>query len=360
MESLFEWFIRTYPELVQSMKNCKHAYINEDGTERPNPFHLEDSIFTHTCMVYQNAIRFKGKYSGALELCALLHDVGKVTARVQEDNKTRFKCHEALSAYQTVDIVKAALNKGYVAKAYVSKILAVIALHGKLYEIKPEEVKKYFDKDDWILVQMLIDFCSCDATGRFAAVGQDKYFDKEAYQKGWSEVALSPELKDYDSLETKKKLTVLIGPPCSGKSTWIDENIKSSKVISRDDLLECMYKDRGTYSEIFKSLTDDEQKKIDEQLMKDYTKALRDGDSVVIDMTNMSKKSRAKFLNGHKGLKDYTKQAVVFFVSEYEFSRRNEMRSHSGKSMPHRLYTDMVKRFVYPLKDEFDSVKVVL
>ena len=89
-----------------------------------------------------------------------------------------------------------------------------------------------------------------------------------------------------------------------------------------------MFKDRGTYSEIFKSLTDDEQKSIDIQLMRDYKLALNAGENIVIDMTNMSKKSRAKFLNGYKGLKDYTKQAVVFFISEEEFSKRNETRSH--------------------------------
>lgn len=354
MESLFEWFIRTYPELVQEMKNCKHAYVNEDGTERPNPFHLEDSIFTHTCLVYQNALTFKGKYSGALELCALLHDVGKVVARVQEDNKTRFKCHEAISSYVCTDIVNRALKEGYIAGAYADKILAVIALHGKLYEIKPEEVKNYFDKDDWILVQMLIDFCWCDANGRFASKGQEKHFDRRAYDLGWSEVALERK----EAVEKDKNLIVLIGPPCSGKSTWVKNNLKDYIRISRDDLLEGMFKDRGSYSDIFKSLTEDEQKSIDIQLMKEYKLALNAGENIVIDMTNMSKKSRAKFLNGYKELKNYNKHAKVFFISEEGFSRRNEMRSFSGKSIPHYLYLDMVKRFTFPLKDEFDHVQV--
>lgn len=353
---MFEWFIRTYPELVQSMKECKHSYLNEDGTERPNPFHLEDSIFVHTCMVFQNALSFKGKYSGALELCALLHDVGKVIARVQEDNKTRFKCHEAISSYTVVDIVKNALKEGYIAGAYVDKILAVIALHGKLYEIKPSEVKNYFDKSDWILFQMLADFCWCDANGRFASKGQDKYFDRRAYDLGWSEVALA---SDKDEPNSKKNLIILIGPPCSGKSTWAKNNLKDYIRISRDDLLEGMFKDRGTYSEIFKSLTEDEHSLIDIQLMKDYKLALAAGENIVIDMTSLSKKSRAKFLNGHKELKNYNKRAKVFFISEEEFSKRNEMRSLSGKSIPHYLYLDMVKRFAFPLKDEFDYVQII-
>lgn len=42
--AMFEWFIRTYPELVQEMKKCNHAYVLEDGTERPNPYHLENDV----------------------------------------------------------------------------------------------------------------------------------------------------------------------------------------------------------------------------------------------------------------------------------------------------------------------------
>lgn len=352
--TMFEWFIRTYPELVQEMKKCKHAYVLEDGTEGPNPYHLENDVWTHTCMVFQNALTFKGKYSGALELCALLHDVGKVVARVQEDNKTRFKCHEAISSYVCTDIVNRALKEGYIAGAYADKILAVIALHGKLYEIKPEEVKNYFDKSDWILFQILADFCWCDANGRFASKGQDKYFDRRTYDLGWSEVALERK----EAVEKDKNLIVLVGPPCSGKSTWVKNNLKDYIRISRDSLLEGMFKDRGSYSDIFKSLTEDEQKSIDIQLMKEYKLALNAGENIVIDMTNMSKKSRAKFLNGYKELKNYNKHAKVFFISEEGFSRRNEMRSFSGKSIPHYLYLDMVKRFTFPLKDEFDYVQV--
>ena len=202
---------------------------------------------------------------------------------------------------------------------------------------------------------MLADFCFCDANGRFASKGQDKYFDRRAYNLGWSTVALENEHR----AEKAKNIIVLIGPPCSGKSTWVDNNIKDYIRISRDMLVESMFVDRGTYSEIFRSLTEDEQKSIDVQLMKEYKLALAAGENIVIDMTNMSKKSRAKFLNGYKELKNYNKHAKVFFVSEDEFSRRNEMRSFSGKSIPHHLYFDMVKRFVFPLKDEFDYVQVI-
>lgn len=340
-----------YPDLVEKMHNCYHCI----DICNPNPYHTGDfDIWTHTCMVFQNALTFKGKYSGALELCALLHDVGKVVARVQEDNKTRFKCHEAISSYVCTDIVNRALKEGYIASAYVDKILAVIALHGKLYEIKPEEVKNYFDKSDWILFQILADFCWCDANGRFASKGQDKYFDRRTYDLGWSEVALERK----EVVEKDKNLIVLVGPPCSGKSTWVKNNLKDYIRISRDALLEGMFKDRGSYSDIFKSLTEDEQKSIDIQLMKEYKLALNAGENIVIDMTNMSKKSRAKFLNGYKELKNYNKHAKVFFISEEGFSRRNEMRSFSGKSIPHYLYLDMVKRFTFPLKDEFDYVQV--
>ena len=52
---------------------------------------------------------------------------------------------------------------------------------------------------------------------------------------------------------------ILIGPPLSGKSTWIRENFPTTEVISRDETVMEVYGSRN-YTEAFKSV---DQKEVD-------------------------------------------------------------------------------------------------
>ena len=63
---------------------------------------------------------------------------------------------------------------------------------------------------------------------------------------------------------------ILIGPPLSGKSTWIRENFPTTEVISRDEIVMEVYGSRN-YTEAFKSV---DQKEVD-KVKTDKAKAAK-------------------------------------------------------------------------------------
>ena len=88
---------------------------------------------------------------------------------------------------------------------------------------------------------------------------------------------------------SKRNLIVMIGPPMSGKSTFISsisEHI--DKVISTDNLVESM-NPHLTYNESYKMV---DWKKIRIRIRHQINETLDSDLNVVIDMTNMNKKSR--------------------------------------------------------------------
>ena len=64
-------FMRGHPELVFAMEEADH---NHSCLEL-NPYHMEGSVWTHTMMVFNNAI--KKEYPTEVCLAALFHDIGK-------------------------------------------------------------------------------------------------------------------------------------------------------------------------------------------------------------------------------------------------------------------------------------------
>ena len=75
----------------------------------------------------------------------------------------------------------------------------------------------------------------------------------------------------------------LIGPPLSGKDTWIRNNFNLDEVvmISRDQILLDVY-GSDNYDEAFKNVN---QKEVDRVLISTIQKASKEGKNVIINMT---------------------------------------------------------------------------
>jgi predicted kinase len=154
-----------------------------------------------------------------------------------------------------------------------------------------------------------------------------------------------------DTKTFTKKLTVLIGPPRAGKTTHCSK-LTNSVHISRDLLVEEVGKDT-TYSEKWKSLSDLEQGDIDKLLNKNYQDALKSGKNIIVDLTNMSKKSRKKWLSDSK-TEDYLKVAKVFIEPKSVLMGRMT----EEKNIPEYVIDNMMKSFVWPSLEEFDLVEL--
>ena len=99
---------------------------------------------------------------------------------------------------------------------------------------------------------------------------------------------------------------ILIGPPLSGKTTWIRENFPTTEVISRDEIVMEVYGSRN-YTEAFKSV---DQKEVDKVLTQKFIDANKEKKNVIVDMTHMASKRRKQNLNYFTD--DYYKLAVIF------------------------------------------------
>ena len=387
MSELINWFQVEYTELADDMKNSDHhANSNE-----PNPYHLEGDIFCHTMMVCQRA----EDDPITVKLTALLHDLGKPLARdvipfgapkpdyngeariiVNEPTshsrkeKTIFRGHEGISAWMALAPLKQLEVIGVITNEDIEEIFQSISLHSSLFnrikdskEHKPEQIVNIFE--DYEVYENFVKAVKNDSTGRFhvnensrSDVG--KLLGKTLYNE---ETFMDNVVTEFKGLEYQEQptLTILCGLPCCGKDTYLRESRldkdPTTVIISRDDTILEMGKVKGLteYTEIFKSLSKEEHKEASEETMRRFYDARMRRKNIVINLTNMSKKSRTKYLHDTK---KYKTEAIVFLTSLPELAFRNNQRSiDENKFIPEEVYTQMMKSFLVPTLLEVDNIK---
>lgn len=400
MAELVNYFQINFTELCNTMKASNHAAVDNE----PNPYHLEDDVWAHTMMVALQA----QNSSKVNKIAALLHDTGKPLSRevipfnkpkpthtpsnelreadkenskteaLQRETKTHFRGHEGISFYKATDVLKKLMEDNVVNSLEVQEILTIISLHGTLFdsirdgaEFKPEKVaKKWHNRQETF--EKFVDQVRFDSMGRFSPSQDARSATGSALGTKIYGPQFSNTLMDEDFHKTKiipsQNITVLVGVPLSGKSTWMAENVGEEEVvISRDaTLVEFGQLKYGsptkgdpklTYSEIWKLFTEDDHKQVDRMVRSQYEIAVKTKRNIYIDMTNTSKKSRGKWLNNLKG---YHKRAVIFATGYEEILRRNTKRyEETGKFIPEGVITNMMKAFMVPMGDEVDHTSWV-
>lgn len=143
----------------------------------------------------------------------------------------------------------------------------------------------------------------------------------------------------------------LIGIPTSGKSTF-SSNPKYSKYVrvSSDDILQEIAKERQqSYNTVFKGNIRFAQI----AMMKVFRKAIEDGKSIIIDQTNLTKKSRREKI---KLIPPHYKKTAVYFIVDLETAlKRNTQRP--GKVIPPEVLERMIKEYELPTNEEgFDEI----
>jgi predicted kinase len=155
-----------------------------------------------------------------------------------------------------------------------------------------------------------------------------------------------------------KTAYILVGVPGSGKSTWVENMIRSDSmkycsVISTDYYVEQYAESLGkTYSEVFEEY----MPKAVEKMVEDV-KFARDCDfNIIWDQTSTTVASRAKKF---RMLPDYRHIAVVFKTpSSAELQRR--LLNRPGKNIPDHVLKGMIDGFVFPTKQEgYDQIWIV-
>ena len=149
---------------------------------------------------------------------------------------------------------------------------------------------------------------------------------------------------------------ILSGIPMSGKTTWIKENYPDTKTISRDEIVMEVYGSRN-YNDAFRNV---DQKKVDKVLRDRLTQANLANENVIVDMTNLTAKTRAKNLSYFSD--NFYKVSVALpILGSSEYKRRNELRMiNENKFIPYNVINSMINTYQLPTDSEgFDEIIIL-
>jgi predicted kinase len=153
----------------------------------------------------------------------------------------------------------------------------------------------------------------------------------------------------------KSKVILLVGPPLSGKDTYLKtQDYSDYVIISRDDILMSLH-DTDDYSSAFNTVN---QKEVDKILNQKIQDSIGEKRNVIINMTNLSKKSRNKHLCKFSNI-HYDKIAIVFpKLNLCDYINRNDKRKvDENKFIPVNVIQTMIENWQEITLDEgFDSI----
>lgn len=146
---------------------------------------------------------------------------------------------------------------------------------------------------------------------------------------------------------------MLVGIPCSGKSTYVNRLKKipfweNAVVLSTDNYIEKVAQEHNTtYSEIFEDCIDEATRQLELSLIEAKDK----GRNIIYDQTNLSIKTRKKKLSKLPSL--YARGVIYFEISLEEALERNKHRE--GKFIPESILKRMYHQLEVPtLEEGFD------
>jgi len=135
---------------------------------------------------------------------------------------------------------------------------------------------------------------------------------------------------------------VLIGPPLSGKDTFLKNSIyKDYTIVCRDDIV-LELSNTKNYNDAFKTVN---QKLVDKKVRELIFKAIQNNENIVINQTNLTVRGRKRFLSYFPN--NYNKIAVVFPKHDLKILlQRNVARQISeNKFIKPNILLEMIDRW---------------
>jgi putative nucleotidyltransferase with HDIG domain len=350
MADLIKQFQILCPELTEAMEKNTHHFSRTNL----NPYHLEGGTFTHSAMVCLMAETLK--VNDLVKVACVLHDVGKpMSTKVDEESgKVKMFGHESLSAFLGMKF----LNSLNLTDEQKVRVLQLVSLHTVLYKAMRNEsfeqdiVERF--KGNAELLMDLIDMSACDALGRFMDGNENREFWENAHNH-LGHLVYKCDIPKVERA-TKGEALILVGPPMSGKSTWMKNNAKGYKVISRDEVLLKMAK-TDNYTDAWAKVDQDKVNAEYERYKKEVVKTEKE---IVFDLTHMTAKGRNRSVQGLP--REMKRTCVVFLTSLETLAERNLKRTkEENKHIPDYVLKNMMTSFEFPLISEgFDEVRYVL
>lgn len=343
---LVTWITQHYPQQVAAMRQCNHHYSDR----QLNPWHLEGDVWTHTMLVLK-AYALSNDVDDVVGWTALLHDIGKVgAARVLHDKqRVVFKGHEALSAWIAWDWLQHPSLTLPLADRL--RIFSLIALHGCVYT-------GWFNDKTAIEQQLALAFSGVDALFwqqlqrqyRYDAAGQITLNDNNKLLLDLVERQAPPQ-----TVADQIPAVLFIGVAGAGK-TSLRQRYAGYCIISRDDMLLQITEETDYLRAWQQQETQQLSPRIEAALTARFQQAVAAQQPIVVDMTNLTRKARQRWLSSLDD--NYRAEAVLVVQGEQQLLQRNQTRQ--DKTLTGRVLNQMMLSFEHPLFDEFARIDYVV
>lgn len=357
--------------IYEKMTKVSHDY----STDTFSTAHAEGSIWSHTCSVLSNLYNGnRQNISLELFLAGLLHDVGKTETAGEKELKINnsdgspkmkrtFIGHQNYGSLLVYDILKN-MYKDFINVINVQRVIELVNLHmffnldiGTVYRenwyLSPKEeayLNRTFSKNKGLFYE-LINLCKADSLGRFTRKSEYAVtISKHRRLKN-----LAHFFKSYRKSYTTPSVTMFIGLPGSGKTTYRNSLSGDFEIVSMDDILVEKAKALGiTYNEFIQNRPE-EVSAIVNSLDDKIRFAGKENKNIVIDMTDLHLKSRRRKLSFVP--KNYYRKAIVFIRSLEKIREVNREREKINKFLSDSDLDHMLRSFTVPTYNEFDEIQ---
>ncbi|MDO5536620.1 MAG: hypothetical protein Q4F72_03725 [Desulfovibrionaceae bacterium] len=164
------------PDLVCALKESRHVYPGQ-----LSPYHLEDSVWTHTLLALQAALD-REDFTIEDILCALVHDFAKpasaaVIRKSDGTKKISFARHGPMGAQAAVDFLAALCRHmpGLIDADGIARIAAAVSGHIEFYDLRDAEEALRYCSNDPALLRTLSRILYCDLQGSVLDPAQASY-----------------------------------------------------------------------------------------------------------------------------------------------------------------------------------------
>lgn len=341
------------PEFIKFYEFFKTSDLwkNMEAVSENSPWHREANVAIHTNMTIDALCKLKrtDKEFNISAISLLFHDTGKPAARTERYKPERgvyyvYAGHEHISARIFEDFYMSNQDKfvGLLDKEDIYKVIFIIENHLP-YAIEKEDKlialrsAIHYNLDD--MEQCFFDHLYCDNAGRISDNAEEKAKRTEA----WIDMMKNFPIEKIQTEQAVNQphLILLIAASGSGKSTF-SKNLDGFCVHSLDecrlDFLDksntsqsCrITQEKDFYAEAF-NYANQYKSEFSTYVNKDIINKLNSKKNVVVDNTNVARKSRATYIAEAKR-RGYFITAVMFPIDKKTVVERQNYRP--DKSVP--------------------------
>ena len=336
-ENPLDWFRQHCPAHVERMQACTYE----------SRHHMEGNVWAHSSTACELARRYG--YGAHIQWACLLHDLGRLLTRTEKDGKVQFGDYEPVSMAMALDILPHAGLDG----AQMVRILKIVAnQYEAMNHVKFDKpgydrlLRRYRHEEQ--LLKDLAQYARCDMNARQVHPSRRHLYDDDAIRAFQEKVAGLPPVP-HRPRRLPHTLTLLVGVPCSGKSTFLEQQAEDPRhlVVSRDLYTLEIGALHGyrTYDDSFRARLKSKAMTRQVNALDDAWEAVAEHHpfDVTIDNPNLSASGRRRWIRRKR---DSHRIRVVVFIKSLNnlFACEREGKTVSRRSTIRRL-----KKFQLPL-----------